>query len=411
MRIPPSLALFSTLLLANAATAQQPDNLIGITRSTPILDQRDHNACAPLPFCTPFGFPAAPALPYVGGTGWDPMRNGAWITNGVLLAEVDPTTCAYICPPAPAPTVSPNAMATGLEVVETLNEIWMLDSFGALTRMTYGCPPVPFAVCNTGLPLTATNATGGLAVDEKNGFVFYSYSNWTTGASTIHIATVANPCVIVQVVAPLPCFTTAPLRGITGLAVDASRQILYMTDGVQSIAWRYAVTGAPLNFGPQTCCFLPPALPGDQWIGLAVRTGRETSVGTSCANGSCPACPMQHSLRNSPNLGNAAFTLGLDGVPLSSFAICGIGVGPCLTASPIIPPFCGPILVQSPLIVTLGPVFTPPGLGCTAGVNFGLPLPMNPIFAGLVLSSQCVAFCAGTGNSLSNCISFELQSN
>ena len=411
MRIPPSLAVVSSFLLANVVLAQLPDNLIGITRNTPILDQRNHNGCAPLPFCTPFGFPAAVGVPYAGGTGWDPIRNGAVVSNGQVIAEIDPNTCAYICPPFPAPTVSPNALVTGLEVVESLNEIWMLDSFGALTRMTYGCPPVPFAVCNTGLPLTVTNATGGLAVDEKNGFVFYSYSNWTTGASTIHIAPMANPCLTVQVVVPLPCFGSVPLRGITGLAVDASRQILYMTDGFQSIGWSYLVTGAPLNFGPQTCCFLPPSSPGDQWIGLAVRTGRESSTGTACANGSCPSCPMLHTLRNSPNLGNAAFTLGLDGVPLSSFAICGIGVGPCLTASPTVPPFCGPILVQSPLIVTLGPVFTAAGAGCTGVANFGLGLPMNPIFAGLVLSSQCVAFCAGTGNSLSNCISFELQTN
>ena len=68
-----------------------------------------------------------------------------------------------------------------------------------------------------------------------------------------------------------------------------------------------------------------------------------------------------------------------------------------------------------PLIVSLGPVFTPPGVGCGAIANFNLPLPMDPFFCGLVLSSQCAALCASssgaTGVSLSNCLSWELQSN
>lgn len=409
MRTSPLLA--AVLLAAVELAAQAPNNLIGLTRTTPLLNQRDHNACAQLPFCAVPGFPPAVAVPYAGGTAWDPMRAGAIISNGQLIAEVDPATCSYICPPSPAPTTSPNALVTGLEVVESLNEVWLLDSFGALVRMNYGCPPVPFSTCNTGLPLTTTNATGGLAVDEKNRFVFYGYSDWTTGLSTIHVAPMAAPCQIVQTAAPAPCPLSVPLRGITGLAVDAVAQVLYITDGFQTIGWSYVVGGVAVVFGPQTCCLLPPPAAGDLMIGLAVRTGRETSVGTSCATGTCPSCPMVHSLRNSPNLGNAAFTLGLDGVPLSSFAICGIGVGPCFTAGPVIAPFCGPILVQAPLAATLGPVFTAAGAGCTGVANFGLPLPMNPFFAGLVLSSQCVAFCGASGNTLSNCISFELQSN
>jgi hypothetical protein len=212
-------------------------------------------------------------------------------------------------------------------------------------------------------------------------------------------------------VTPIACAATPPLRGITGLAVDAGREILFLTDGFQTMSWNYAVAGPSLVFGPQSCCPLPPSLPGDQWIGLAVRSGRETSTGVACATAGCPACPMTHSLRNSPNLGNAVFALGLDGAPLSSFAVCGLGVGPCLPVGPVVAPFCGPIHVALPTITTLGPVFTAAGAGCTGTATFGLPLPNNPAFAGLVLSSQCVAFCGAGGNSMSNCISFELQSN
>lgn len=396
--------------LASAVVAQTPNNLIGLTRSTPILDQRDHVTCTPMPFCAP-AIPPAPAVPYAGGTAWDPIRNAAIISNGFLLATVDPNTCAMLCPPIPAPTVSPNAMVTGLEMVESQNQIWQLDSFGALTRLTHTCPPTVISVCNTGLPLTATMATGGLAVDELNGYVFYGYSDFSGAVNTVRVATVANPCQIVQIATPAPCGALPPLRGITGVAVDAGRQVLYLTDGFQTIGWQYAPAGLGVTFFGQSCCALPPTIPGDQWIGLAVRSGRETSTGTPCATGSCPACPTSHVLRNSPNLGNGQFALGLDNLPLSSFAVAGIGVGPCLPVGPVVAPFCGPIHVALPTITTIGPAFSPAGAGCGASVNFPLPLPNNPVFAGLVLSSQCAIFCAGGGNALSNCISFELQGN
>lgn len=412
MRATSTLRLFAAAALTTLVTAQTPNNLIGLTRNTPLLYQRDHTACAMLPFC-PVGMPAAPATPYAGGTAWDPFRNLAIVSNGFLIAEVDPNTCATVCPPAPAPTLSPNAMVTGLECVESLNQIWMIDSFGALYQMQYACPPVVLSVCNTGLPLTATNATGGLAVDECNGLVFYSYSNFTTGVNTIHIATIANPCVTIQVVTPTTCPGSLPLRGITGLATDGCRQILYMTDGVQTIAWNYNVLPGPVvAFGPQTCCVLPmPA--ADPMIGLAVRSGRETSTGGPCANGSCAPCPFVHSLTNSPNLGNAFFQLQADQVQQNALVFCGIGLGPCSTAGPILSPFCGPLLF-GPSVMTLGPVITPPGAPCSGFAAFNLPLPMDTTLCGVVASSQCASVCnvgGFLGFSLSNCISWEVQSN
>ncbi|MGE3174702.1 MAG: hypothetical protein AB7O97_18865 [Planctomycetota bacterium] len=416
MRIPSALALpLAVAALCGTVAAQTPNNLIGLTRNVPRLEQRDHVNCVNLPPCTPPGFPPAAAQPYAGGTGWDPMRNGAVISDGFLLAEVDPDTCAYICPPLPAPLLSPNAVVTGLEVVESLNQVWMLDSFGNLYQLQHGCPPTPIASCNTGLPLTATNATGGLAVDEKNRFVFYSYTNWTTGANTVHIARMNNPCQVLQVVTPAPCPITVGFRGITGLGVDACRQILYLTDGVQTMGWPYTVTAIGLGFGPPTCC-VPSIVPAvDPWVGLAVRSSRATSVGAPCANGACPPCPMQHVLRNSSNLGNGSFALGLDNMAFTSLAWCAISLGACNPIGPIVPPLCGPVLLGGAPILTLGPVLTPVGLGCGANATWGLPLPMDPVLCGTVLSSQCVAFCTdptgASGISLSNCLSWELQSN
>jgi hypothetical protein len=67
-----------------------------------------------------------------------------------------------------------------------------------------------------------------------------------------------------------------------------------------------------------------------------------------------------------------------------------------------------------PGLGTIGMVPTGPGVGCGGFATYNLPLPMNPAYCGLVLSSQCIAFCItpiGTGTSLSNCLSWQLQSN
>lgn len=405
-------AAATTVAVALGATAiaQTPNNLIGLTRATPLVLQRDHAACANLPPCAPAGFPAVLGPAYAGGTAWDPQRNAVWISNGQAMAFVNPDTCAYLCPPFPAPLMSGNAFVTGLENVESLNQVWMLDSFGNLYQCTYSCPPVPISVCNTGLPLTATNATGGLAVDECNRLVFYTYSDWTTGATRLHVAPMATPCAWTQVFAVTGCGTTA-IRPITGLGVDGCNEVLYLTDGVTTIAWSYTVAGGIVTMGPKTCCTLPPPAPGDMFVGLAVRSGRATSLGGPCANGACPPCPMVHTLLNSPNLGNANFALSLSGAPFNSLVWVNIGAGPCGPGA-VLPPLCGP-LWTGPSLGTIGPIATPAGLGCGASVVFPLGLPVIPGLCGAVLSSQCLAICGGTpmGTSLSNCLSWELQSN
>jgi hypothetical protein len=409
------LATCSTILgLSALALAQTPDNLIALTRLTPAIGQRNHAACALLPFCAPAGFPPAFAQPYAGGTAWDPIRNGVWICNGQVIAEVDPDTCAYLCPPSVTPLVTPNAVVTGLEFCESINQLWQLDSLGNLYRLAYACPPTVISICNTGLGLTATNATGGLAVDEVNRLVFYSYSNWMAAvpATTIHVATMANPCVIIQTL-NAPACAGAALRAVTGLAVDGVRRILYLTDGVTTVAGAYNVLPGPMvNFIGQSCCTLAPPVAGDTYVGLAVRSGRATTFGPPCASGTCPVCPMVHTLANSPNLGNLLFSLSLNNAPKGALSWCNIGVGPCGPGAAF-PPLCGP-LFTGPSLGVIGMVPTTPGAGCGGSASYPLPLPMIPGLGGLVLSSQCIVFCPiapGFGTSLSNCLSWQIQSN
>ena len=149
-------------------------------------------------------------------------------------------------------------------------------------------------------------------------------------------------------------------------------------------------------------------------IGLAVRSGRATPSGGPCNNGSCPPCPMVHTLRNSPNLGNAQFGLDLNGVALGgNLTWCLIGAGPCMPIGPVIGPLCGPLWI-GPYMGSLGPNVSAAGVGCGGFETFNLPLPLIPAFCGSIISSQCATICptaAGIGTAMSNCLSWELQSN
>jgi hypothetical protein len=410
-----SLALptLAALCVTAATTAQTQPRLIGITRAMPSLRQHDHNNCAPIGQCNLPGMPNAMLLPsYAGGTGWDPVRPGAWVSNGVVLAKYG-DQCQPLCPPMPIPTLSPNAFITGIEVVVGLNQIWMIDSTGILHRYTNTCPPQPLGSCNTGLAQTAIgNVTTGLAVDEGAGFIFISYPMFPGGGNMIAVLPMGALCQVSQQF-PVPPCAIVGMGPITGLACDWGNQRLYATDGANTTAISYIPGGAMVAVLGANCC--PPIVVVDRMIGLAIRPGGATSAGQPCANGPCAPCPMSHTLRNDPLLGNAQFRLGLDDAQQNTFAFCLLGAGPCVNIGPIAPPLCGPILTM-PYIGALGANIT---MGaptpCGGTTSFNLPLPVAPALAGQVFSSQCLTVCfnaAGAlGTGMSNCLSWQLQGN
>ena len=181
-----------------------------------------------------------------------------------------------------------------------------------------------------------------------------------------------------------------------------------MTDGLQTIGWAYAFNplGPSIVFAPLNCCMAPPT---DMLIGLAVRPAPAVPFGASCANGTCPSCPMVHTLVGDPNLGNGTFALALNGVPAGSIAFAALSIGGCNPVGFVIPGLCGPMWLAAPLWGSLGPNF-PGGFGCTS-TQFAFPLPANIAFAGLPVGSQCVALCPGGGTTLSNCLSWVMQGN
>ena len=407
-----SASLVSCLLSA-AAVAQTPPNLFGTTlapvSANILLHQSDHASCTSLGSCTTaLGSNALNYWP--GGSAWDSSTGFAWATNGLSITRQDLATCTVNVGPVACPR-SVGSQATGLDVHDALGELWTIDSNGIITRST-NSPALTFITShNTGLALAAgPTATSAISIDELRGLVFYSTCNFS-GSGNIHVALMSNPAVQIQLPTPVQeCFTNPSL--ITGLAADAGNSVLYWTNGRGTMRLPYTYNPAgpsvSFNFTAQTCC-IQVAPFTDPYTDLSIKWGGATSSGTPCANGTCPSCPMVHTLRNAPLLGTI-LQLGLDLAPTNMPSWCVISFGSCAGGGTTFPPLCGPPLVNlSAAAITLGMNVTNPGVGCTGTTTFFLPLPSNPAFAGLPLASQCIGLCPPTGTTMSNCLSWVLQ--
>lgn len=402
-----SALLLASFAIGSLATAQSPDHLVGITRNLGNLRHLSHSACNVLASCAPVGFPSAAGMPAnAGGTAWDPIHSGAWISNGQFLACVD-DACNYLCTPFAVPGMGGNNFIVGLEVVESRNELWLVDNNDTLRVLTLACPPVQVRSCQITF-LDPTYTTTGLAVDELNGHVFYARTLLGAAANVIARADLGAPCVVTSAMTLLPC-AGAP-QSLTGLACRSGDNTLFATDGLRTMSIQYNVAGGLLTIWPPNCCLAVPA-GADPLMGLAVRPGRATPAGATCANGSCPNCAMDHDTNGDAVLGNAQFALHLGSAPAGSLVWCIVGAGPCALPGANIPALCGPIYT-TPVLGTLGPALSGGGVGCTGSADFPMALPAAAGLAGVVLSSQCVVLCSnviGLGTSVSNCISFELQ--
>ncbi|MCA8976667.1 MAG: hypothetical protein KDC98_18240, partial [Planctomycetes bacterium] len=305
----------------------------------------------------------------------------------------------------PCPKSSAAAEASGLDVVESLNQLWVVDDQGWITRCTTACPPVVLGSCNMGLP-TAVVPTG-IAVDDGRGLVFVTTMNMSSGNSQLRVYQIGSLCGVPFSVTPLSDCSASPVP-VLGVAVDWGNAIVYWTDGPSTYSFPYAYnpSGPTIAYGAQTCCNFVIS-PNDWYTDLSLKPRVGNPAGNPCANGTCPTCLNWHSLRNAPILGNTV-ELGLDQAPEASFAWCLVRIGPCVTGLPTIPPLCGPLLVTG-AGPTLGFNITSGSSGCLGSTTFPLYLPPVPAFAGLPLSSQCVVICGGgTGTALSNCQSWVL---
>jgi hypothetical protein len=384
-------------------------NLIALTRNLRTIHQGSHATCTPLGTCST-SLPLQNVLSYwPGGTAWDGTTNALWCTTGQILERHPVAPCGQNCLVNPCPKSSLTAEVMGMDINELANELWILDDAGIVTRCTNVCPPVvqgSFPV--PGIGLVGNTAPTAIAIDEMNGIVFYTTSDFGGGGSWIHCAQLANPGSIFQTAPMQICFATL----ITGMAVHPGLGKLYVTNGRETFDWNYTYSPGPpvpsVTFAGGACC-VALAPPGDPFIDLSIRWAPATPLGEPCANGNCPVCPMVHVLRNAPLLGTN-LQLGLDLAPPAIPVWCILSFGTCQPTGPSPAPLCGPLRVPvggAPL-AALGFVVTS-GTACNASATIILPLPGNPAFLGTPLASQFVGICAPAGTTMSNCLSWVLQ--
>ncbi len=246
--------------LAPAACAQIEALLGALTRNNAAL--RFQGAiCAPVAVGCDTNLPATNAA-WSGGTGYDATSGQFWVSEGNVLARVNPRGCGISCGPYPAPTLG-NAVVTGLEVLERTDELLVIDSSGVLNTLSLSgsCNnPQLISTCGTGMARNGSRVTSGLAADESRGLVFVSYTNFLTNTNqiaVIHLPTSCTPFVS----SPLPTCST-PFGAVRGLAIDSCRHTLYATDGVRLLRVRYTFELSTMSivWGPPTCCPLAATL-------------------------------------------------------------------------------------------------------------------------------------------------------
>lgn len=403
MRFPLSAAV---VLLAASLPSQSHD-LIGLTRTIPLVRQEDPFNCVNTTRCAA---PVSPVIPpFAGGTAYDAANGGVWISDGKQLLRVD-GNCNIQCPPS-TPPIGTNLVVTGLAVSETTGTLWLTDSGNIISELTTACPPTGIRRCATGIPTSPTASLTGIAVDDKNRLVFTAHADFATGASLVMVSSMATPCQILSRTQVGPCSTGAAFGPVTGLAVDWCKQILFLTDGVTTQGWQYTwVPATPsVTFAPVLCCTVSPA--NDPYVGLCIRPAPPNPFGQPCANGPCPACPMVHGAVTDPLVGNPSFVVDLQQAPQNALAWLIVGAGPC-APGPVIPPLCGPVHIGGgAAVLALGPNLTGGGAACSGAAKWNLKIPLAPTLCGTTWSSQAVVLCpsrVGFGTSLSNCLTWTL---
>ncbi|MBK8098016.1 MAG: hypothetical protein IPK26_12965 [Planctomycetes bacterium] len=190
--------------------------------------------------------PAAPASkpPYAGDHCSKPGSSATWRTDGTLLTW-------HGCPghdgqAMPCPKSAPEAVATGLAVLASVQQLWVLDSAGVITICQLSSPPTPVQTIATGLTATPTAGPSALALDERNRLAFYVWTDFATGRSELRVAPLATADQPFhrQDVTP----QTPAAHPITGLRIDAARQTLQLTDGQTTWSMRYHAEARSIAF-------------------------------------------------------------------------------------------------------------------------------------------------------------------
>lgn len=422
-----SLALGLAVTLGTAVSHAEAQSLVALTTNTPAgapesLIEVGLNQCSVINRCAPNNFPA-PTSPRAGGTAHDPRTGGTWISNGRMIAKVDPDGCRYQCPPFAIPTPQGVRLEIGgLAFYETQDTLLVLDTAGAIIKLQVrDCQVQQVSRCAITLPVLPGQAFSGLAVDEATGLVFWSVSDFggSSPLQVVHVAQWATPCDPICSFRVTSCSPQLhPLGGITGLAFDPCERQLYVTDGrimVRGDFVRNALGGCRLE---NLHCCVPSAIGSGLLgaIGLCIRPAQGVEHGDSCANGSCRPCgSLRLRMTGDPSIGNGDFGFQLLDAPVGARAFLGIGIGPCAAPGVRIPGFCGPLTLplapDAPIFIGPRPTLSATGQQCSGSARWGISIPNSVALCGDVFSAQAIVLCPSAlafGTAMTKCTQFRI---
>ncbi len=387
--------------------------LIGLTSSTPLVVTQDPSTCSAT-FCAPAGFPSA-ASPLAGGTAYDAHTRGVWISDGKMLAKVDlRDRCRYQCRPVNLPLISISTVVTGLAYDDVHRHLWASTSNNEiLTFDVRSCSISLIRRCV--FPVAPGHTVSGLATDDAGKLIFIATSAWSgpsvTPGGVVYVSKMSSACRPFCKQAVQSC-QNRPLRPLTGLGYDGCRKLVWVTDG--SLVSGLSVDISQCTLREKQCCKMP--LSTETYIGLCITPGTERSAGRSCTNGACPTCPqLRHELGGDPVIGNALFSLDLIDAPAHARAWLVLNAGPCQPTGPIVPPFCGRIMVPLGPLPPIVPaaVSTGGSTGCTGNAQVALPVPVSASLCGVEFSTQYIGICPQVvmGTFVSNCLTWTVSSS
>lgn len=410
-----SACLAAAVLLAPVGRAQTPPNLIGLTSTNSWLIKQDQTAAGcPAARCVT-GLPATPVTGQpAGGTACDANRHGVWITNGTELRFVDSNSCVDLCNPIQLAGLV-GSIATGLAFHEPTDTLWIVDARSRFYRFqplltATGCILQGGLVCDASNVHPAGHQIAGLAVDDVTGNLYYTASNFTAAvpANFLVVAPQANPCAPVCRIPFQQCGAN-PLLAIRGAGYDPCRRVVWLTDGLQTAAYRVDLAQCVMQ--NIACCTLN--LPTtDIYVGLCVRPSESTSVGASCTNPPCANCPnMRHTTSWAAIGGVLAFDL--HDAPAPSQVVLALGFGPCQTPGVGLPFLCAPIRIfLGPPPPIFAGAFAVPGVGCGGQRTVRVRVPLDVALCGAPLSSQYIVGCVSGGNvgfGITNCVDTQIS--
>jgi len=352
--------------------------------------------------------PVLPA-PWAGGAAYDGRNESEWTTDGLIMVETRINGCQVVCRAPAMLTLGPGSFASGLEICPGVGQMFQLESLpGAAMIHVWNialCPPVPMQACQFPLP-TAAHTAGAVAIDDANGEIYYATSIFGAGgpANFILGARLANPCNILCRI-PVPACGTAVMGPLRAMCFDECRQLLFVSDGTQTVTMRRTGPG-PCAFAAVQCCNPSPGVATYGWVGFDVEPQHARAVGASCTAPSCAACPgMALGTIGDPVLGNPTFRLALSGAPFPAVLALAVSPGGCNL--PGVPVLCGQWhpTVATTLFFPMVPVG---GAGpCSGTATVPLPIPKNYALCGAPLCFQGVIVCLsplGPGFGLTNAV-------